>query len=87
MRLMRSTALSMLLAGAFVSGSLSVATHAADPPRLTCTFVHGQCLTECGKEAGPFICRQYCMSKKNSCMFTGRWMGRYGDVFPAVIRE
>ena len=42
---------------------------------------------ECGKEAGPMICLHYCNGRKNSCMFTGRWTGRHGDVFPHVIKE
>ena len=87
MRPMRMNVAGALLAGALGSVMLMPAASAADTPRLTCTFVHGQCLTECGKEAGPLICRQYCMGRKNACMFTGRWSGRYGDVFPAVIRE
>ena len=87
MRLMRTIAVGVLLAGPLLSAGLTSDVRAADTPRLTCTFVHGQCIVECGKEAGPLICRQYCKGRKNACMFTGRWSGRYGDVFPTVIRE
>ena len=87
MRLMRTIVVGGLSTVLLMSAGLTSKTSAASTPRLTCTFVHGQCLTECGKEAGPLICRQYCKGRKNACMFTGRWSGRYGDVFPTVIRE
>ena len=82
MRFARPVAVAALIAAAFISGDA-----AAEEPRLTCTFVHSQCLIECGKEAGPMICLHYCNGRKNSCMFTGRWTGRHGDVFPHVIKE
>jgi hypothetical protein len=82
-RLFAVAALAAGLAGATLTG----ASADEDTPPLTCTFVHGQCLVECGKEARETVCLHYCNGRRNSCMFTGRWTGRFGDMFPIVLKE
>jgi hypothetical protein len=82
MHLARSLGLVALISGAFFSGDAA----GADPP-LTCSFINEQCLVECGKEARPMICLHYCTGRKNSCMFTGRWNGRFDDMFTDVIKQ
>jgi len=83
MRLASPLALAALISAVVLSGDAV----AGEVPPLTCSFIYDMCLTECGKEQGPLICQHYCTGRKNSCMFTGRWTGRFDDRFESVIKK
>lgn len=55
-------------------------------PKLTCTFIHKQCLTECTPRATPGFCKFHCDGEKRSCLATGTW-NSFGREFRNVTRR
>ena len=69
--------------------SLAVACgglQAAAAPKLTCTFIHERCMTECVKQAGRGFCQLHCSGERRNCMATGRW-DSFGRKFENVLKR
>lgn len=65
---------------------VTVGRPAAAAPKLTCTFIHKQCMTECVKQAGRGFCQFHCDGERRSCMTSGRWSS-FGRNFESVVRR
>ncbi len=75
----------LALALTAVGGATGI-QHAAAAPKLTCTFIHKQCMNECVKQAGRGFCQFHCDGEKRSCITTGRWSS-FGRTFEKVERR
>lgn len=71
---------------AAIAATLSGLQAASAAPKLSCTFIHKQCMTECVKQAGRGFCQLHCDGERRSCMATGRWSS-FGRNFENVVRR
>ena len=82
------TAAMMIAVLAGTPSALAQASNAPKrAPKLTCTFISKQCVTECSKQVAVEFCRDYCGRTRQSCLMTGRWEGPVGQQFTHVQRR
>ena len=76
----------ILSASAATVLATSLWAYADAAPKLTCSFIHKRCITECVKQAGRGFCQFHCDGERRSCKSTGRWSS-FGRTFDNVVRR
>lgn len=72
-----------------VTGALAAigcAPPVAAAPKLTCSFIQKQCMTECAKQVSIGFCKIHCDGQKSKCLKSGTWSS-FGREFTNVIRR